>query len=90
MGVASMIRISDAERFTNCSAFSLSKINLSTLDACRHWIIDLLHDNFRNEIPEFRDKISEQILRPICKISQKILRRFWPKFWNCSRFVIVQ
>ncbi|MDP3770299.1 MAG: glycosyltransferase family 2 protein [bacterium] len=42
-------------------------------------IIDLLRNNFRSEILEFRDKIVEQILRPTCKVSQEILRRFWPK-----------
>jgi len=31
---------------------------------------------FRSEISEFRDKIAEQVLRFICKLSQKTLKLF--------------
>jgi len=41
---------------------------------------ELLRDcrqiRFRSEISEFRDKIAEQVLRFICKLSQKTLKRF--------------
>ena len=53
-------------------------------------IIDLLYNNFRNEIQEFRAKIMKEEEAYLAKVRQRVLNDLQPKFLDCSRRIIVQ